>query len=385
MASMSNWKSELKAADRYDNVQILKKSIESKGLSLSGTSQKVAFAAETEAYNASNSRNEYDSACRSVAAPTSSNPDTEHPAPTSPGVPIGRYQNCHHIASGLVSEVYRSDLVVLKVITETRNVEPHNPSREIKILTQISHISIIKLVRTFQDNERRLVLQFPFMPFTLANIIDAGSLPADLVRSCFQDLFSALAYLHQNGIIHRDIKPSNLLLASRTGPLLLADFGTAWHSTLSLVDEPADHKVLEVGTTCYRAPETLFGNRSYGTSLDMWAAGTLLAECLRKPPKPLFESRDTSEDGNQLGLILNMFKTIGTPTKETWPEAANFSTPPFEWYQEFPGYSWEELLPDASESGRDLVKRLVCYESARRMTAIEVCNASSILKAPANQ
>jgi cyclin-dependent kinase len=276
--------------------------------------------------------------------------------------------------------VYRSSTVGLKVITETRNVVPHNSTREVKILIEISHPSIIKLVETFQDNEGRLVLVFPFMPLTLAKIIDSGPLAEDLVRSCFHDLFSALAYLHQNGIIHRDIKPSNLLLSSPTGPACLADFGTAWHLTLSLVDEPADHKVLEVGTACYRAPETLFGNRSYGTSLDMWAAGTMLAECLRKPPKSLFESRDTSEDGNQLGLILSIFKTIGTPTKDTWPEATTFSTPPFEWYQEFPGHSWEELLSDASESDRDLVRSLVCYESGKRLTAIEVCEPPSKLR-----
>jgi len=304
-------------------------------------------------------------------------PETGYPTPTRPGISIGNYKNCHHISSGLVSEVYRSSAVALKAITETRNVEPHNPIREVKILSQISHPSIIKLVETFQDDEGRLVLVFPFMPITLAKIIENGSLPKDLLRSCFQNLFSALAYLHQNGIIHRDVKPSNILLTSPTGPAFLADFGTAWHHKLSLVDEPANHKVLEVGTTCYRAPETLFGNRSYGTSLDMWAAGTMLAECLRKPPKSLFESRDTSEDGNQLGLILSIFKTIGTPTKETWPEATSFSTPPFEWYQEFPGHSWEKLLPNARESDRDLVRRLVCYESVKRMTAIEVDDSLS--------
>jgi serine/threonine protein kinase len=216
------------------------------------------------------------------------------------------------------------------------------------------------------------------MPFTLAQIIDYGPLPEPLIRTCFHDLFSALGYLHQNSIIHRDIKPSNLLLGSPTGPAFLADFGTAWHPSLSLTDEPANHKVLEVGTTCYRAPETLFGNRSYGTSLDIWAAGTMLAECLRKPLKSLFESRDTSEDGNQLGLILSIFKTLGTPTRETWPEAEAFSTPPFEWYQEFPGKTWEELLPDVDEKGRDLVKRLLCFESGRRLTADQVCEISII-------
>lgn len=292
--------------------------------------------------------------------------------PVGPGIRIGSYDNCHFVASGLVSEVYRSKFVALKLITETHNVEPHNPGREVRILQQMSHPSIITLSETFRDQESRLVMTFPFMPLTLAKVIGSGNVPRELTRNTFRDLFSALAYLHEKGVIHRDIKPSNLLLASPTGPAYLSDFGTAWHPTLSIIDEPAHHKVLEVGTTCYRAPETLFGNRSYGTSLDMWESGTMFVECLRNPPSPLFESRDTSEDGNQLGLILSMFKTLGTPTKEIWPEAVKFTTPPFEWYQTFPGKSWDELLPNVEEELKDLVTKLVCFESGQRLTAIEV-------------
>lgn len=319
----------------------------------------------------------YEAACNALSIPEvpSDRLNVFHD-PIGPGITIGPYRNCHHVASGLVSEVYRSQVVALKVITETHNVEPHNPIREVKILQSLSHPFIIRLENSIRDQEGRLIMVFPFMPLTLAKVIGSGTVPETITRTCFRDLLSALAYLHEQDIIHRDIKPSNLLLASPSGPAYLSDFGTIWHPTLSVVDEPADHKILEVGTTCYRAPETLFGNRSYGTSLDIWALGTMLVECLQKPPKPLFESRNTSEDGNQLGLILSMFKKLGTPTRETWPEAANFTTPPFEWYQTFPGHSWEEILPETSDELRNLAKMMVCYESGRRLTAAQVSQNS---------
>jgi cyclin-dependent kinase len=312
----------------------------------------------------------YDAVCKALALKKA--PELveakDHNAPTT-GITVGPYRNCVHLASGLVSEVYRSGAVALKVITETWGVEPHNADREVKTLRQISHPSIIKLVETIKDDEGRLVLAFPYIPLTLATVLESRSIDEKEVISIFKNLFSALDYLHGQGIIHRDIKPSNLLLQSPTSPAYLADFGTVWHPQLSVSDEPADHKILDVGTSSYRAPEALFGNRSYGTSLDMWAAGAMLAEALRKPPTPLFQSRAASEDGNQLGLILSIFKTLGTPTKETWPEAVHFSTPPFEWYQEFPGKSWEELLPDASSRLRDIVSKLMSYESSKRLTA----------------
>lgn len=107
----------------------------------------------------------------------------------------------------------------------------------------------------------------------------------------------------------------------------------------------------------------------------------MLAEALRAPPRGLFESRGAAEDGNQLGLILSIFKTLGTPTREGWPEAAAFPTPPFEWYAEFPARPWEEVLPEREDfrggmvgwrEFRGLVEGMLRYESGRRLEAREV-------------
>lgn len=212
-----------------------------------------------------------------------------------------------------------------------------------------------------------MVLAFPYMSLTLADLPAKNPTGAQ-IRAVFKDVFRGLENLHSQGIIHRDIKPSAILLPSPSGPAVLSDFGTAWHPSLSTSTEPADSKVLDIGTSIYRAPEVLFGNKVYGSGVDMWAAGVMLAECLGKE---IFDSRPTNEDGNQLGLILSIFKTLGTPNEETWPEAKEFKVKPFELWTVFEGKKWEDILPDIDPDFRELVAALVRYDK-KRATAEQV-------------
>ncbi|CAD6501257.1 BgTH12-01509 [Blumeria graminis f. sp. triticale] len=368
-----NWRNGIKVLERYENVQRITKRLELKAAELNQSPQKKAFEIETTAYKVSQSRDAYNSACNAYAELSQpiSNLVQGETGPDSPGIVIGNYHGCHHISSGLCSDVYRCKAVALKVILQLHNAEPHNPELEIKILSSLAHPSVIKLNTVFRDASNRLILVFPYQAFTLATFLTAGTLPPRSTAHWFYDIFSALEYLHAQGIIHRDIKPSNILIASDTAPALLSDFGTAWHPVFSASFESPASKCLEVGTTSYRAPETLFGYRGYGTPLDLWATGTMLAECLRNPPKCLFDSRNTTETGNQLGLILSMFQTLGTPTRENWPEASTFNTPPFDWYKEFPAKDWKTILVNVEESGIDLVRRLLVWESGNRLTATE--------------
>lgn len=268
--------------------------------------------------------------------------------------------------------MYRSGVVALKVIVETSvNKEPHNPIREAKILRLLKK-PCIPLLETFRDQEQQFVLAFPFMPMNLQTLLEQGHIPRSRIQKYFTDIFSALNHIHEHGIIHRDVKPSAILLESVDGPAYLSDFGSSWHPELSAYTEPAHDKILDIGTGSYRSPEALFGNKSYGTPVDMWGAGAMLAECCRDPPRQLFESRAAHEDGNQLGLILSIFKTIGSPTRESWPEAASFKTPPFDMYRVFEGRTWEDILSDIDEDFRELVTALVVYDSSSRATAAQV-------------
>ncbi|KAI0869547.1 CMGC/CDK protein kinase [Hypoxylon argillaceum] len=377
MHSPSDWRVSLSSSSRYDNIQAIKDALEAIGV-VASSAHKDAFSIENEAYKTSSSLEHYEASCRIRPPPNSSGSleqveelQTAAKASGSPVITIGSYQDCQHIGDGVTAEVYRSKTVALKVIVQTRNIEPHDPFREAKILKLLKK-PCIPLLDTFRDREQRFVLVFPYMPFSLEGLIAQGPIHRNRIIKHFKDLFTALQALHSQGIIHRDIKPSAVLLETPDGPAYLSDFGTAWHPELSIYAEAADQKVLDIGTGSYRSPEALFGDRSYGTAVDMWAAGAMLAECCRTPPKALFDSPPTYEDGNQLGLILSIFKNIGSPTVESWPEAATFKTPPFEMYQTFEGREWEDLLADVEVEFRDIIISLVRYSSNSRASASQV-------------
>ncbi|KAI4842502.1 kinase-like protein [Aureobasidium sp. EXF-8845] len=302
------------------------------------------------------------------------------------GVTIGRYTNAIHHSDGLFSEVYKavapSDcgitpktrgyehhpcLIALKVTNPSAMEPPHDSVREVRLLERARHQFVIELVESFQQSGGRLVLAFPFMPYTLDDQLRKGSLQPRDQKIVLSGLMQGLEHIHSCGIIHRDIKPSNILLRSPSGPVYISDFGIAW-SADDASSEPAREKIMDVGTTSYRPPELMFGNQWYNTSLDMWAAGCVVAQVVSLGSQTLFDSGDL---GSDLALIKSIFSTLGTPNLDSWPEARSLP----DWgkmaFVQYPPKSWTDILPSASADTIELVQRLVTYESGERMKADE--------------
>ncbi len=267
---------------------------------------------------------------RPVEAHKEPEPSRDPTRPVLPrtGVRIGRYDDAQHYKDGVFSEIWRAkraaddrdsttsnSIVALKITVPSSMQAPHDAVREARILGIARHDHVITLLETFQQSGGRFVLAFPFMAYDLDALLSRRVLTDTSRRKILSDLFTGLTHVHSLGIIHRDIKPSNILLNSAAGPAYIADFGIAWCAS-DPASEAANEKILDVGTTCYRPPELLFGKTTYDTTLDLWAAGCVAAQVVCLNGRTLFDAGDL---GSELALIKNIFETLGTPNLATWP------------------------------------------------------------------
>lgn len=297
------------------------------------SARKAAKDLEEEILHNATSSDEYEKICAS-ALDEVEEPDSPLTPPTqSPQEPeilnvegpsYGEYQYATYHADGQFSTIFKAQakdasagvqIVALKVTRPAMMTPPHNSEREARLLQKSKHEYIVPLIGTIRESGGVFILVMPFLKQDLENLLRSGRLDKEQAWMVFEGLFRALVHIHDLGIIHRDVKPSNILLKSMNGPVYLADFGIAW-SAEDRESEPANAKITDVGTTCYRPPELLFGDREYDTSLDMWAAGCVVTELLRESHHPMF---DAGPLGSELSLIKSIFSTLGTPDEKSWP------------------------------------------------------------------
>jgi len=297
------------------------------------TARQAAKDLEGEILHKAESLDEYEKLCSSTlreAVLPDSPPEEPTQLPQSveifnvEGPSYGGYQYGTFHADGQFSTIFKAQakdekaavqIVALKATRPAMMSPPHNSEREARLLTQAKHEYVLPLIETIREPGGVFVLVFPFLTQDLENLLRSGRVDKAQTQMVFLGLFQALTHIHSLGIIHRDVKPSNILLKTMNGPVYLADFGIAW-SPQDRDSEPRDSKITDVGTTCYRPPELMFGHRAYDTSLDMWAAGCVVAELLREGHHPLF---DAGPLGSELSLIKSIFSTLGTPNEDSWP------------------------------------------------------------------
>ena len=102
-----------------------------------------------------------------------------------------------------------------------------------------------------------------------------------IIKIMFQ-LFQALKFIHNYGIIHSDVKPENVMINESDFKVKLIDFGSYQYNIL-----PKKH--FYVCTRYYRAPELIY-NLYFDEKIDIWSAGCIFVELIKK--KPLFQVKN---------------------------------------------------------------------------------------------
>jgi len=152
-----------------------------------------------------------------------------------------------------------------------------NVEREIKLLYELSHKNVMKLIEVLYNEEKgKIYMVLEYCCAVLKDMLDQTpdkKFPVWQSHDYFTQLLDGLEYLHSKGIIHKDIKPGNLLL-DQAGVLKIADFGVCEQLDLFAAD---DTIVTSQGTPAFQPPEVANGWEKFaGFKIDVWSCGITL-------------------------------------------------------------------------------------------------------------
>lgn len=270
------------------------------------------------------------------------------------------------------------DRVAIKKLKHSEDGLSDSTVREICALRDLEHENIVRLLEIISTvNGAHVYLVLECLDCDLRSYLDrypeASAMPR--IKSVMYQLLRGVRHAHANSIMHRDLKPQNVLVNVASGQVKITDFG------LARAYLPCDRAYSEkVVTLYYRAPELLLlGAPCYGTSIDMWSVGCIMAELINFVP--LFAA------DSEIGQLFKIFEEMGTPTREVWPEP--FRAPDdaaqaalgghlgmglsLDGLPQYPPKPLARLVPRLAgdELGLDLLARLLAYDPAKRISATQ--------------
>jgi len=206
---------------------------------------------------------------------------------------------------------------------------------EVEIMHKINHPNCVTLFEMFETKTKLyMVMELLTGGELFDRIVAKGSYSEKAASNVIKSVASAIAYLHQSGVVHRDLKPENLLYLNKSddSPIKITDFGLA-----KFRGEEKEAMHTACGTPGYVAPEVLKGEK-YDKAVDLWSLGVILYILLCGFP-PFYH-----QNTNML------YKQIKKGEYD------------------FPDPYWTDI----SESAKSLVRGLLTVDPKKRMSAKDV-------------
>ncbi|XP_072514991.1 serine/threonine-protein kinase Sgk2b [Salminus brasiliensis] len=220
---------------------------------------------------------------------------------------------------------YYAVKVLQKHIILRKKAEENIMCERSVLLKTVNHPFLVRLHFSFQTRDRLyLVMDYAGGGELFYHLQRARAFMEPRARFYAAEMASALGYLHSLHIVYRDLKPENILLDS-AGHVVLTDFGLCKEGIVGRATTRTF-----CGTPEYLAPEVL-QQREYDRTVDWWGLGAVLHEMLYGLPP--FYSAD------RMVMLSNiMFQPL-------------------------------VLKDGVSKAGRDLLKRLLNRDRAKRLGA----------------
>jgi serine/threonine protein kinase len=194
--------------------------------------------------------------------------------------------------------------------------------REIRVLRKLRHPNIIHLANVLVDRDSKIVLQLELCRSDFGALLKAprmggcpllSSLGVAQIKGYLAQIFCAVAFMHEKGVIHRDLKPENILL-TQDNVVKITDFG------LSREQVPEYHKFTRwMQTLWYRAPEMCMGFSDYTTKADVWSLGCLMGEFIYGATMFAGNAHSKEPRDHDKSQLEKIYELCGTPHPPEWP------------------------------------------------------------------
>ena len=151
--------------------------------------------------------------------------------------------------------------------------ELYNISREAVIINSLIHKNIVKILNTFTyDDSLYMVMEY-CEGGELSSLIDSPEpIEENYFKKIFQQIHSAVGFMHSKNIVHRDLKPNNILFKDKERTeICIIDFGISGNSN------GLSSEIIRAGTVKYCSPELVSGEHFQSSiKIDIWSLGVIL-------------------------------------------------------------------------------------------------------------